>query len=150
MRIFTSFLIVLLDIFLWFLPVQAAIYDFRTDIRTDNFNFPTAVGVTTGNVVLLKPIYANDTMTLSITSSKDTDAPLFSSYNGITRLVAFTGLSDNSTRALGFEYDVASFDPSGALSNFMDLLPWFWMLPISIFPLAAIVYIFWGKGITGG
>jgi hypothetical protein len=147
-RIFTSFLIVLLDIFLWFLPIQTAIYDFRTDIQTDNFNVATALATTTGNVTLSKELYGNDTQTIVLNSNLSTDSPVYSSYNTTTRVLKMSGFTVNATRTLEVLYNRPSFSPSSSLNSFMDVLPWFWMLFLAIFPFAALVFIWWGK-ITG-
>jgi len=148
MRIFTSFLIILCSTILWFLPVTSAVYDFRTDNRTDSFDTLTGPGITATDIVLSKILYNNDTQTINALSDLSTDAPAFVSYNATNRLTHWHGLTENTTREFAISYDVASFDPSGALNTFIDLLPWFWMIVISLFPLAALVYIWWGK-ITG-
>ena len=148
MRIFTSFLIVLLDIFLWFLPYQSAIYDFRTDIQTDYFETATAVGVTSANVTLSKELYDDDTQTFVLNSDLATDDPTLSTYNGTTRVALIAGLTGNTTRELEVQYDAPSFEETGGLSTFLDVVPWFWMLILVMFPVAALAYIWWGK-LTG-
>lgn len=144
-RILTSFSIILIDVLLWFLPYTTAIYDFRTDAQTDTFTVTTAVGLTTANVTFSKELYDNDTQTIILNSDLATDNPILTSYNGTTRAALVSGFTSNATRDLEVVYDRPSFDPSGALSTFMDLIPWFWMLILAIFPLAALVYIWWGK-----
>lgn len=144
-RIFTSFLIVLIDIFLWILPYQPAIYDFRTYEQIDEFTVATAVGVTADNVTLSKELYDNDTQTIVLNSDLATDSPILSTYNATTRVALVTGFTDNTTRTLEVLYDAPAFDESGALSTFMDNLPYFWMLVLALFPPAAIAYIWWGK-----
>lgn len=148
MRIFTSFLIVLLDIFLWLLPYQSAIYDFRTNEQIDYFNTSTGVGVVSANVSLSKELYDDDTQTFILNSDLATDDPTLTTYNGTTRVALIGGLTANTTRELEVQYDTPSFDESGALSTFVDYVPWFWMIIISVFPLAALAYIWWGK-LTG-
>jgi hypothetical protein len=148
MRIFTSFLIVLIDVLLWLLPYTTAIYDFRTDIQTDYFTVFTPVGITTENVSFSKSLYGNDVQTISIYSDVDTETPTLTSYNGSTRLAEIGNLSANTTRTLTVDYDTPAFDASGAIAAFMDKIPWFWMTLLSIFPLAALIYIWWGK-LTG-
>jgi hypothetical protein len=144
-RVFTSFIIILIDIFLWFLPYQAAVYDFRTDSQIDRFPIATGVGVFSANISLSKALYNDDVGTLFIYSDLDTDFPTLISYNGTTRRAMIGNITENTTRTLEVNYDAPSFDPSGAISNFMDVIPWFWMLILVMFPLAALVYIWWGK-----
>lgn len=138
----------LVTTFLWFLPVTDGIYDYRTDNRTDEFNVVTDVGETSADTVLSKTLYDNDTQTLSVLSDLASDIPVFASYNGTNRAALWNGLTANATRNLDVSYDTASFDPSSSLAAFMEILPWIWMIAISVFPLAALAYIWWGK-VTG-
>jgi hypothetical protein len=143
--IFYSFLIVAVSVFLWLLPVTSAAYDFRTDLKEDNFTVDTAVGVTTGNVTLFKYIYDDDYSTLDITSDDSDDIPSFSTYNATTRLVTFTGLSANNSRTITCEYDVDALEGNDALDTLMDHIPWIYMLMVSVLPVAGIAAIWIGR-----
>lgn len=143
--IFYSFLIVAVSVFLWLLPVTSAAYDFRTDLKEDNFTVTTAVGVNTGNVTLFKAIYDDDTSTLSITSDDSDDIPSFSSYNATTRLTAFTGLSANNSRTITLTYDVDALEGNDAINTLLDHIPWIYMVMVSVLPVAGIAAIWVGR-----
>ena len=145
MRIFLSFLILLVGVFLWLLPVTSATYDFRTDLKEDNFTVSTAVGVNTGNVTLFKSVYDDDTSTISITSDDSDDVPLFTSYNATTRLTDFSGLSANNSRTVTLTYDIDALEGSDAINTLMDNVPWLYMLMVSVLPIAGIASLWFGK-----
>jgi len=144
MKIFYSFLIIVCATILILLPVTAGIYDFRTDLREDNFTSSTAVGSDNDTVQLFKAIYDDDVSTISITSNSVNDAPVQYSYTTATRALLVTGLTDNATRTLSVTYDVAAFAPGG-LTAFLDILPYIWILIWVAFPLAAVAAIWLGK-----
>ncbi|MBE3085699.1 MAG: hypothetical protein IMZ64_05720 [Bacteroidetes bacterium] len=131
--------------FLWFIPITSAIYDFRTDIQTDNFQVISALAVNTGNVTLSRELYDNDIQTINLNSNLSTDDPVLTSYNGTTRVLQLSGFTADSTRTLEVVYDKASFTPSSSINSFMDVLPWFWMILLAVFPFAALAYIWWGR-----
>lgn len=145
MRIFSGFLCILCSVFLWLLPISSSIYDFRTDLRTDSYNYSTGVGITTGNIVLLKPIYDDDTGTISFSSNDSSDSTAYVSYNSTSRLLNFSGLSANSTRLLDISYDVSSLEGNDALEFLLDRLIWIYWILIILFPMAGLVSIFWDK-----
>ena len=140
-QIFYSFLIMLVGVFLWLLPVTSAVYDFRTDLKEDNFTVNTAVGATSGNVVLFKPIYENDTSTLEITSDDSDDTPLFSTYNSTSRLAVFTGLSANNSRTITMTYDIDALEGNDAIGTLMDNAPWIYLMMVIVLPVAGVVAI---------
>lgn len=127
------------------LPVSGAVYDFRTDLRTDEFTSPTGVGVTSANVTLGEPLYDDDTQTIDILSDLSTDTPAFSSYTTATRVVNISGLSANTTRILTVSYDVDALGGSDALNTFVGYVPWMWMLIIIVFPIAGLAAIWTGR-----
>lgn len=145
MKIFYSFLILAVSVFLWLLPVTNAVYDFRTDLKEDNFTVDTDEGITTGNVTLFKTIYDDDTSTLSITSNDSDDIPSYSSYNATTRLLVFTGLSANNTRTITCTYDVDALEGSDALDTLMNHISWIYMVMVSVLPIAGIAAIWIGR-----
>lgn len=145
MRIFYAFIVVVIAVLSWLLPITDSVYDFRTDQRTDDFTVATAVGVTTGNVTLIKAIYSNDTQTLSLLSSLNTDSPTFVSYNTTTRNVAISGLTANTSRTISASYDVDALNGSAAIDTLANYIPFIWMLCIIVLPMAAIFAIFTGR-----
>jgi len=145
MRIFYAFLVMVTTAMLWMLPITVAVYDFRTDIQEDTFTSDTAVGQTTENVTLTQELYDDDTSTIDILSSLSDDAPAYASYNGTSRLLGISGLSENTTRTLTVFYDVSALVGNDAINNLLDIVPWIWMLCIIAFPMAAIAAIFIGR-----
>ena len=144
MRIFYAFIVIVVAAILWLLPVTEGIYDFKTDLREDNFTVTTGLGETTANVTLLKAIYDDDTSTITISSDDSEDVPLYSSYNATTRSLSVIGFSDNNTRSLTVTYDIDAITGDG-IDTLLDQLPWIWILIKIALPAAAIAAIFMGK-----
>jgi len=142
MRVFKAFLVMLTAVVLFMLPLTLAVYGFRTDLETDYFTNTTGVGENTANVVLQKAIYEDDTDTLTITSDLSTDAPIYSSYNATSRLLGMSGLTVSDSRVLTVSYDVDALGAGDGLSVLVDKLPWFLLLIVIAFPVAAIGAIF--------
>jgi len=130
---------------LWMLPVTTAIYDFRTDLREDTFSNSTGVGVTTADITLFKPVYDDDTETIDILSDLATDVPAYSSYNGTSRQLGISGLTDNTSRIFTITYDIDALDGHDAISTLMDIIPFMWILVMVAFPMAALFAIFTGR-----
>lgn len=145
MRIFNAFLIIVAAAILFMIPISAAIYDFRTDLREDTFTSPTGVGVTTANVTLLKPVYDDDTETIDFLSDLATDIPAYSSYNSTSRQLGISGLTANTTRILTVSYDIDALQGSDAINTVCNIIPYIWMLCIIAFPMAALLAIFTGR-----
>lgn len=145
MRIFQGFLIVMVSVVLFMLPVTMAIYNYRTDVREDSFNYETGGAETTANVSLHTPIYDDDTNTVTILSDLATDIPLFASYNATTRLLDMTGMTVASNRTIRVSYDVNSLADHDALDTFIGWIPFIWIILISIMPMAGIYAIFRGR-----
>lgn len=141
MRIFEGFLVLFLSSILWLLPVSRAIYDYRTDIREDRFTVVTGPGETVESVVLLKPIYGDDTGTVSISSNVTADSPMVGSYNPDTRQLTVSGLAENESHLLAVSYDVSALIGHTAVSMFLNWLPYIWYLLLFIFPVATIYVI---------
>jgi hypothetical protein len=144
LKIFYGFLVIMVSVGLFLLPVTAAAYDFRTDIKEDTCRIMTGVGVSTGNVTLIKAIYLNDPSTVSLTSDDSDDLPVVVSYNSTNRLLALSGFAESANRTVTVSYDVDSLGSSSALANFIDKVPWIWLIALVCFPIAAIVYIIFG------
>lgn len=142
MRIFYAFLILLISAFLFMLPVSEAIYDYRTIQRIETETVPTAVGVTTGNVILGVPVFDNDTDVIEITSDSGTDAPTFSAYNTTNRMVIFSGLTANGTRVITITYLIDALGLYVAVNTFLDFLPYIWLLVVFAFIPASLFAIF--------
>lgn len=146
MRIFQAFLIIVTAAILFMLPISEAIYDFRTDLREDTFGVTTGVGETSANVVLVKQIYDDDVITLSLSSNLTTDNPAYSSYDNGTRALAISGFTSNATRSLIVGYDVAAFTSTSAIDAFLGRLPYIWMVCVICLAPAALIAIFTGRG----
>lgn len=145
MKIFYSFLVIMVAAILFMLPITTAIYDFRTDLREDTFNNTTGSGETTANVTLLRPVYDDDTETIDLLSSISTDALVYASYNTTTRLLGMSGLSVNSTRVLTVFYDVDALRGSDAINALMNIIPFIWLVSIIAFPMVALFAILTGR-----
>ena len=145
MRIFWAFLIILCSVILWMLPFSEAVYDFRTDLRTDTFSTTTGVGVDWALETLLDDLYDCDTGSIDMASNSSTDHPLPGSFNCTTRSLNITGLTFNITRTLDITYDVNALDGYTALGILLDRASWIWMLLIICFAPAALVALFLGR-----
>lgn len=145
MRIFWSFLIIFCAVVLWMLPFTSATYAFLTDVREDVFRYDTAVGQTAANVTLLKPVYDDDTTTISLLSSISTDLPVMTSYNVTSRLLQMNGLTDNTTRSLYVTYDIKAQEVNTAINTLINTTPLIWLLCIIVLPIAGIAAIFMGR-----
>ena len=145
MRIYYAFLVMVVAAVLWMLPITMAIYDFRTDLRTDEFTSPTGLDENSVNVTLHKPIYDDDTGTSGILSDLPTDVPLYSSYNTTSRQFEVSGLTANTTRLLTVSYNIDALLGSNAINTLVDILPFIWMLCVVAFPMAALFAIFTGR-----
>ena len=145
MRIFYAFLIIFVATILWMLPVTSAIYDFRTDVRTDTFSTTTTVGVTTANETLHEELYDDDIGSVDITSEDATDTPLPNSYNATSQVLNIIGLTENTTRELEVAYDVDALEGDNAVDILLGWVPYIWILIICVFPMAALFAIFTGR-----
>jgi len=145
MRIFSAFLVIVTAAILFMLPLTSGVYDFRTDLNEDTFNYETGGAETTANVTLDKAVYDDDTDTITILSDLSTDSPLFSTYNTSTRLLDITGLTVSENRTLTVAYDVDALEGSDAINTIVGRLPWIWLLVIIAFSPAALVAIFTGR-----
>ena len=141
MRIFQGFLIVFVSVVLFMLPVTGAVYNYRTDVREDSFNYETGGAETTANVSLHTPIYDDDTDTVTILSDLATDIPLFSAYNTTTRLLDMTGLSVAANRTLRVSYDINSLADHDSLDAFIGWIPFIWIVIIAVMPMAGIYVV---------
>ena len=119
-----------------------AVYDFRTELREDEFTSPTGVGVNCANVTLGKPVYDDDTGTVDPFSDLSTDIPATSSYNTTSRQLLICGLTANTTRILAVSYDVDALEGFDAIGLLVDRIPFIWILLIVVFPIAAFAAIF--------
>jgi len=141
-QIFNVFMIIVGAVVLWLLPLTTAVYDFRTDERTDTFLTTTAVLVNSVNETLLDDLFNNDVGSVSIASDNATDTPLGNSYNATSRALLIIGLSGNATRTLDVSYDVQAFEVTDAINTLLDKVPFIWMLIIIAFAPAAMLALF--------
>jgi hypothetical protein len=142
-QIFYAFLIMMVSVFLWLLPISESTYAFRTDLREDSFTVETLSGITTANVTLFDEVYDDDTSTIDISSSDADDSPLYSSYNSTTRLLAFSGLAESTNRTIDVSYDVDALRGSGVFHTLMDNAPWIYIVLVIALPVGGLVVLFW-------
>ena len=146
MKIFNAFLIIVIASILFMLPFTTAIYDFRTDVRTDTFPGTATGGAeTSANLSLTKFVFDDDIETILITSDDGLDVPLLSSYNTTTRLVDMTGLAVSANRTVTISYDVDALSESDAVSTILDRVPAIFLLVVIAFPMAALWAVFRNK-----
>jgi hypothetical protein len=140
LRYFSGFLIVLCSVIFWLLPVFDSIYEWKTEPRTDTFyNVSTGVAVTTANVTLLKPIYDDDTGTLSFFSYDSLDAPAYVSFNATTRQLVFNGLAASTNRTMEISYDVTAFASGGGVfETLSDVAIYLLYIFFVVFPLGGL------------
>lgn len=142
MRYFTGFLIILCSVIFWLLPVDTAVYAFKTEPRTDDFLVTTAIGVTSGNSTLIKSIYDNDVSTLLFSSNCTTDAITYTSYNTTTRLLVYGGLTADTTRLVEITYDASAFDQPAAFETICDIIVWWLFIFFVVFPMGGLYVAF--------
>jgi predicted transcriptional regulator len=121
------------------------VYDYRTDVREDEFAVSTGGAETTGNVTLIKAVYDDDTQTIAITSDDADDTPAYSDYDTTTRELEVSGLAVSTNRTLTVAYDIDALSASAAISTLMDYLSWIWFILLAGFPAAAIAAVFMGR-----
>ena len=139
MKIFNAFLIIIIASILFMLPFTTAIYDFRTDLRTDTFPGTSTGGAeTSANLSLTKFVFDDDTETIDILSDDGADLPLLFSYNTTTRLVDMTGLAVSATRTISISYDIDALSESDAVSTILDRVPAIFLLVVIAFPMAVV------------
>ena len=141
-KIFNAFLVLFASVILFLLPLTDAIYDFRTEERTNTFSTTTGLGETTANVTLFDDLYDCDLGSVDIDSDNSTDNPVASSINCTTREMTVTGLSANVTRALDVTYDIDALGAFDSINTLLDRLPFIWMLMIIAFAPAGLFAIF--------
>ena len=145
MRIFNAFLIILVAAILFMLPISEAIYDYRTDLRTDTFSTVTAAAVTSANETLLESLYGGDTGSVTIVSDDAADAPLPNSYNATSQVLNITGLTASTTRELEVDYNVDSLQAHDSINTIAVRFPWIWLLLIIAFGPAALISMLTGR-----
>lgn len=144
MRIFYAFLIIFVSVVLWTLPITQAVYDYRTDQRTDTYSTDTALVVTTANETLLGDLYDCDMGSIDIDSDVATDAPLPSSINCTSRVLLVEGLTANTTRILDITYDYDALAGNNAIDTLLGWIPYINILIIVCFPIASILAMWKG------
>lgn len=144
MRVLFAFICVFLGAGLFLFPITESTYDFKTDVREDSA-VVTTIGGTTGSLVLVKPIYDDDTSTLTISSNLSSDTPTYLSYNTTSRLLSFSGLTTSSTRLITVDYDVDALADAPAISTLLNLNPFLWYAFSIVFIGAAIAAMVLGR-----
>lgn len=127
-------------VMLFMLPVSSAIYNWKTEPRTESYSYTTA-STTTGNVTLLKPVYDNDTATIGFISSLTSDTPALVSYDPVTQVVNFSGLTANATRTLTISYDTSAFNESAPFETIADMLPYLCYVCFVLFICSGVFYM---------
>ncbi len=146
MRIFYAFLVVFVAAILFMLPITAAVYDFRTDLKEDSIFFQAGAGVTGANVTLIKPLYNNDIATVSVLSDEQADTPVVTSYTSATRVLLVNGLAASTNRTLEVSYDYDALNGSPAVNILVDRIAWIWLLVVIGIAPAALASMFIGRG----
>jgi len=126
------------------LPITQAVYDYRTDQRTDTYSTDTAIGVTSANETLLGDLYDCDTGSIEFYSDLGTDVPLANSVNCTSRVLNITGLTDNTTRTLDITYDYDALEGNNAIDTLLGWIPYINILIIVVFPIASILAMWKG------
>ena len=140
MKIVYSFLIVLVAVFLWLLPLSDMVYSFRTDSTTDESTVDTGVGVTTSNVTLNQFTF-NGISSITSVSSSINEVPAVSSYNSTSKTALISSLTADDSRTLSITYDVDVITDNDAINTLLDRASWIWMLIIIAFPVASLAAI---------
>lgn len=140
MRIVYSFLIILVAVFLWLLPLSDMVYAFRTEQETDESTVATGAGITTSNVTLTQFVYDDDINTISVTSTIN-EVPAISSYNSTSKTVLVSSLTANETRTLSITYDTDVITDNDAINTLLDRADWIWVLIVIAFPVASLAAI---------
>lgn len=82
----------------------------------------TTAATTTANVTLLKPLFDDDSVNVSVVvSGNNTDVPAVSTYTAETKALAITGLVENTTRTLYLTYIYPRF--TGGVDTVFSYLP---------------------------
>ena len=140
MKIVYSFLIVLVAVFLWLLPLSDMVYSFRTDPVTDESTVDTGVGETTSNVTLNQFTFNGISSITSISSSIN-EVPAVSSYNSTSKTALISSLTADDSRTLSITYDVDVITDNDAINTLLGRASWIWMLIIIAFPVASLAAI---------
>ena len=133
------------SVILWMLPVEEAVYDFRTALRTDTFLTSTGVDVTSANETLWGSLYECDLGSIDIDSDEATDTPVPNSANCTSRVLNIEGLSDNTTRVLEITYAYDALVGYEAINTIVDRFPFIWIVLLIAFPIAAFAAMFMGR-----
>jgi hypothetical protein len=142
MRIFYSFLIVLVAVLLALLPFSGGIHSLLTDLREDNHTVTTASGTTNATVQLFKSLYDADISSVVVTSHDIDDTPSAYSYNTTTRALVITGLAASTTRIIDVVYDVDAIDNS-YFASAITVVTYLWLILIPLFALGSLVWLWW-------
>ena len=95
-------------------------------------------------MTLVEDVYDDDVTTIDINSSDSDDSPLYTSYNGTTRLLAFSGLAVSTNRSITVDYDVDALQGNDAIDTLIDYLPWIFITCSIGFPIAGLAIIIMG------
>jgi len=116
----------------------------QTDERTDSFVVATGGAETTGDVVLVADLYADNILEVTrITSTVNTDNPLADTYVSNTNTLTVRGLTADETRTLAvtYRYDALTGDSAPA-GTFLGLTPIFVIIACVAIVVGGIVAAF--------
>lgn len=82
----------------------AAIHDFRSTSIEEQYDITTGAGVTSSNVTLVHELFGDNTISATVTSDLNLDAPIAYSYTSSTQVLLVTGLDESQTRRLTIDY----------------------------------------------
>lgn len=121
-----------------------SIYDFRTDVQTQNYTVETEADETTASLQLSTALWEGDVAKASISSNITVDAPIASSYNSTNRELTVTGLAASQNRTLDVSYDVASLTDYPGVSGGILHVPGILTAVLIVIVLGAIVAMILG------
>lgn len=138
MGIISAFVILVIDVLLWLLPIQSAITSFRTDQLTNTFTVSASV---TGNAtaILSKELFNGNTALASVTSNITSDTPVVGGYTDATRRLVVTSLTPSISHVLTVVYSTDAFPNQAVWTALADWAPYLFMLVLIILPILAVV-----------
>lgn len=145
MRIFQGFLIMVVTVILWLLPVSEAVYGFQSTQREQSETISTGAGVTTATIILDRPIFEDTYINNVYYSDLSTDTPAYSNYTTLTRELTISGLTASDSRTLTILYDVDGLSFHPAIKTVINIIPTIWILILVAFPVVSLIAIWKGR-----
>lgn len=125
--------------------IMPTLNDFRTEDVDQNVNVSTGVGATTATLTLGSSLWNDSLSYLSLSSNNSNDVPAATSYNATTKVLAVSGLSDNSTRTLTVSYKVNGLEDNRGVEEGVKSLPTVLILVVIALAISVVLFIFMRK-----